>query len=60
MDYSSKNRMRSQNLAIVFGPTLLWPEHESENVAMTTIYQNQIIEFLLLECSTMYPGEFER
>ena len=49
--------MRAQNLAIVFGPTLLWPKvNDAGNVAMTTIYQAQLIEFLILECAKLFPG----
>lgn len=43
------NRMTAQNVAIVFGPTLLRPEMESSNLAMHMVYQNQIVEFILRE-----------
>jgi len=46
--------MQSQNIAIVFGPTLLWPECESLNMAMTTVFQNQVIEFLVQEWIDLY------
>uniref|UniRef100_A0A7M5XIR9 Rho GTPase activating protein n=1 Tax=Clytia hemisphaerica TaxID=252671 RepID=A0A7M5XIR9_9CNID len=54
MSMSSKNRMHSQNIAIVFGPTLMWPETDSINVAMTTVFQNQVIEFLVQEWNDVY------
>ena len=54
MEHSSKNRMQSQNLSIVFGPTLLWPEHESLDMTTTTVYQSLIIELLLLDCETIF------
>ena len=54
--HSSENRMRAQNLAIVFGPTLLWPKvNDAGNVAMVTVYQAQLIEFLILECAKLFP-----
>ncbi|XP_038076068.1 rho GTPase-activating protein 15-like isoform X2 [Patiria miniata] len=49
VDHKDKNRMLPQNLAIVFGPTLMWPRQESFNVALTMVYQNQCIEFILNE-----------
>ena len=41
--------MTVQNVAIVFGPTLLRPETESSNIAMHMVFQNQIVEFILNE-----------
>ena len=50
MENSAKNRMHAHNIAIVFGPTLLAPELEEHgNIAVNTVYQNQIVEFILLE-----------
>lgn len=49
--------MRVQNLAIVFGPTLMWPESDSNNFAldmMLRMQQNQVIEFLLLEYDRIF------
>ncbi|XP_078280532.1 rho GTPase-activating protein 27-like isoform X2 [Rhinoraja longicauda] len=45
--YRSQNRMTSQSMAIVFGPTLLKPEVETGNMAIHMVYQNQIVEFIL-------------
>ncbi|CAG2105273.1 unnamed protein product [Medioppia subpectinata] len=59
-DYSDQNRMHIQNLAIVFGPTLMWPENDSNNFAldmMLRMHQNQIIEFLLLEFDNINQRE---
>ncbi|XP_022099870.1 rho GTPase-activating protein 15-like isoform X4 [Acanthaster planci] len=47
--HKDKNRMLPQNLAIVFGPTLMWPKKESFNVALSMVYQNQCIEFIINE-----------
>lgn len=53
-EYHKQNRMQVQNLAIVFGPTLLRPEEESANIALDMMYQNRIVEFLLLEFSAIF------
>uniref|UniRef100_A0A672H097 Rho GTPase activating protein 27 n=1 Tax=Salarias fasciatus TaxID=181472 RepID=A0A672H097_SALFA len=52
--YGENNRMTAQNVAIVFGPTLLRPEMESSNLAMHMIYQNQIVEFILREYELIF------
>ncbi|XP_032115575.1 rho GTPase-activating protein 12 isoform X3 [Sapajus apella] len=49
-----KNRMTYQSIAIVFGPTLLKPEKETGNIAVHTVYQNQIVELILLELSSIF------
>lgn len=49
MEQSETNRMTAQNLAIVWGPNLMWPRHDSGDIAVNMVHQNQIIEFLLLE-----------
>ncbi|XP_041672206.1 rho GTPase-activating protein 15 isoform X2 [Cheilinus undulatus] len=49
IQYGDDNRMTVQNVAIVFGPTLLRPEMESSNIAMHMVFQNQIVEFILNE-----------
>ncbi|XP_039990871.1 rho GTPase-activating protein 27 isoform X2 [Xiphias gladius] len=49
IQYGEDNRMTVQNVAIVFGPTLLRPETESSNIAMHMVFQNQIVEFILNE-----------
>ncbi|XP_078079929.1 rho GTPase-activating protein 27-like isoform X2 [Mustelus asterias] len=47
IEYRTQNRMSSQSMAIVFGPTLLKPETETGNIAVHMVYQNQIVEFIL-------------
>uniref|UniRef100_A0A8C8HP14 Rho GTPase-activating protein 12-like n=1 Tax=Oncorhynchus tshawytscha TaxID=74940 RepID=A0A8C8HP14_ONCTS len=54
IDHSEENRMTTQSVAIVFGPTLLRPETETWNMAVHMVYQNQIVELILLE----YEGIF--
>lgn len=46
--------MTVQNVAIVFGPTLLRPEMESSNIAMHMVFQNQIVEFILNEYHCLF------
>ncbi|XP_038591788.1 rho GTPase-activating protein 27 isoform X1 [Micropterus salmoides] len=54
IQYGEDNRMTVQNVAIVFGPTLLRPEMESSNIAMHMIFQNQIVEFILNEYERLF------
>ncbi|XP_028263720.1 rho GTPase-activating protein 15 isoform X2 [Parambassis ranga] len=54
IQYGDDNRMTAQNVAIVFGPTLLRPEMESANIAMHMIFQNQIVEFILNEYERIF------
>lgn len=46
--------MSLQNVAIVFGPTLLKPEMESANITAYMVFQNQIIEFILSEFEAIF------
>ncbi|XP_032407303.1 rho GTPase-activating protein 12b isoform X1 [Xiphophorus hellerii] len=56
IEHGEANRMTTQSVAIVFGPTLLRPETETGNIAVHMVYQNQIVELILLE----YEGVFGR
>ncbi|XP_063540980.1 uncharacterized protein LOC134749906 isoform X2 [Cydia strobilella] len=48
--YSERNRMHTANLAIVFGPTLLWaPAEQAHNIAIDCIQQNNVVDTLLTE-----------
>ncbi|XP_061763620.1 rho GTPase-activating protein 27 [Nerophis ophidion] len=49
-----ENRMTVQNVAIVFGPTLLRPAVETGNLAMHTVFQNQIVELILNEYKRIF------
>jgi len=53
-EYSEFNRMQIPNLAIVFGPTLMWPATESTNMALDLMKQNLVIEALLVEYDNIY------
>ncbi|XP_015708646.1 rho GTPase-activating protein 12 isoform X10 [Coturnix japonica] len=54
VENGEKNRMTYQSIAIVFGPTLLKPEKETGNIAVHTVYQNQIVELILLELNAVF------
>ncbi|XP_040922796.1 rho GTPase-activating protein 15 isoform X2 [Toxotes jaculatrix] len=54
IQYGEDNRMTVQNVAIVFGPTLLRPETESSNIAMHMVFQNQIVELILNEYERIF------
>ncbi|KAJ8314319.1 hypothetical protein KUTeg_008880 [Tegillarca granosa] len=56
IDQSKENRMQVHNIAIVFGPTLIWPEKETPNLAANMIYQSRIVEFLLLEFKHIFKS----
>uniref|UniRef100_A0A668AHQ3 Rho GTPase activating protein 27 n=1 Tax=Myripristis murdjan TaxID=586833 RepID=A0A668AHQ3_9TELE len=52
--HGDENRMSVQNVAIVFGPTLLRPETESANITMHMVFQNQIVELILNEYEVIF------
>ncbi|XP_077411050.1 rho GTPase-activating protein 12-like isoform X5 [Vanacampus margaritifer] len=54
IDHGEANRMTTQGVAIVFGPTLLRPETETGNIAVHMVYQNQIVELILLEYESIF------
>ena len=54
MDHSKQNRMEAQNVAIVFGPTLMRPQEEKGNMAANLVMQGQIIEYMLHEYKSMF------
>ncbi|XP_024135370.1 rho GTPase-activating protein 12b isoform X4 [Oryzias melastigma] len=54
VEHGEANRMTSQSVAIVFGPTLLRPETETGNIAVHMVYQNQIVELILLEYDSVF------
>ncbi|KAG1939598.1 rho GTPase activating protein 12a [Pimephales promelas] len=54
IQHGDKNRMTTQSVAIVFGPTLLRPEIETANMAVHMVYQNQIVELILMEYETIF------
>uniref|UniRef100_A0A8C3A6E5 Rho GTPase activating protein 12a n=1 Tax=Cyclopterus lumpus TaxID=8103 RepID=A0A8C3A6E5_CYCLU len=54
IEHGEENRMTTQSVAIVFGPTLLRPETETWNIAVHMVYQNQIVELILLEYENIF------
>lgn len=47
LERSDVNRMTTQNIGIVFGPTLMRPERDNGNMAVNMVYQNQAVELIL-------------
>ncbi|MGH0122498.1 UNVERIFIED_CONTAM: hypothetical protein FKN15_020206 [Acipenser sinensis] len=56
IEHGEENRMNTQSVAIVFGPTLLRPERETGNIAVHMVYQNQIVELILLEYESIFSS----
>ncbi|XP_063125247.1 rho GTPase-activating protein 27 isoform X4 [Rattus norvegicus] len=55
IEHGEQNRMSVQNVAIVFGPTLLRPEMEEASMPMTMVFQNQVVELILHQCADIFP-----
>uniref|UniRef100_A0A2K5S8G7 Rho GTPase-activating protein 27 n=1 Tax=Cebus imitator TaxID=2715852 RepID=A0A2K5S8G7_CEBIM len=55
IEHGEQNRMSVQSVAIVFGPTLLRPEVEETSMPMTMVFQNQVVELILQQCSVIFP-----
>jgi hypothetical protein len=50
--------MHTANLAIVFGPTLLWaPAEQAHNIAIDCIQQNNVVETLLNDYKDIFVDE---
>lgn len=60
IDHSKENRMQVHNVAIVFGPTLIWPETVTPNLAANMIYQSRIVEYCLLEYKNIFRWRFAK
>ncbi|KAM9296537.1 rho GTPase-activating protein 27-like [Gastrophryne carolinensis] len=57
IEHKESNRMSVQSVAIVFGPTLLKPEEEgSNNIAMFMVFQNQIVEQVLIHYKYIFSS----
>ncbi|XP_039224106.1 rho GTPase-activating protein 9 isoform X4 [Crotalus tigris] len=59
MDHSDTNRMTTQNIGIVFGPTLLRHERDVASLIEDMIYQNQVVEMLLTEFASIFETSAE-
>uniref|UniRef100_A0A2K6FNW3 Rho GTPase-activating protein 27 n=1 Tax=Propithecus coquereli TaxID=379532 RepID=A0A2K6FNW3_PROCO len=55
IEHGEQNRMSVQSVAIVFGPTVLRPETEETSMPMTMVFQNQVVELILQQCSDIFP-----
>ncbi|KAM4701678.1 rho GTPase-activating protein 9 isoform 2-T2 [Discoglossus pictus] len=56
MEHSEQNRMTTQNIGIVFGPTLMRPEKELfANIAANMVYQNQVVEHFVTNYEDIFP-----
>ena len=55
-EFKDRNRMQFSNLAIVFGPTLMWPPTHlvSNNLALDMMQQNIIVEALLNNVNQLF------
>uniref|UniRef100_A0A674BDW4 Rho GTPase activating protein 9 n=1 Tax=Salmo trutta TaxID=8032 RepID=A0A674BDW4_SALTR len=54
MEHAKSNRMSTQNIGIVFGPTLMRPERDNANMAINMVYQNQAVELILNEFDRIF------
>ncbi|XP_045155406.1 rho GTPase-activating protein 27 [Echinops telfairi] len=54
IEHREQNRMSTQSVAIVFGPTLLRPEAEETSMPMSMVFQNQVVELILQQCSDIF------
>ena len=62
----TENRMQASNLAICFGPTLIWSTPAADeaasagaggggaNIAINMMNQSQIVEFVLSNCEDVF------
>lgn len=59
-EHSEMNRMTTQNIGIVFGPTLMRPEKEQfANIAANMAYQNQVVENFLTHYEELFGDSQE-
>ena len=58
IEHCETNKMEIRNLAIVFGPTLMWPPAHlvSVNLALDMMQQNIIVEALLNNVHNIFPA----
>ncbi|XP_026778193.3 rho GTPase-activating protein 15 isoform X1 [Pangasianodon hypophthalmus] len=60
MEHSDSNRMTTQNIGIVFGPTLMRPQSDCANMAINMVYQNQAVELILSEYDQIFGSDPSR
>ncbi|XP_065196005.1 rho GTPase-activating protein 15-like isoform X2 [Sycon ciliatum] len=49
-----ENKMQVQNIAIVFGPTMMRKEIESINLAMEMVFRTSIVDFMLRDFHSLF------
>uniref|UniRef100_A0A8C5MFB4 Rho GTPase activating protein 15 n=1 Tax=Leptobrachium leishanense TaxID=445787 RepID=A0A8C5MFB4_9ANUR len=54
VENASVNLMSTQSLGIVFGPTLLATQNDTENMAVWMVYQSQIVELMVMESERIF------
>ena len=61
-EFKEYNRMQVPNLAIVFGPTLMWPPSSlvSQNLALDMMQQNIVVEALLNNVQHIFWSESKK
>ncbi|XP_030634036.1 rho GTPase-activating protein 15 [Chanos chanos] len=59
MEHSDQNRMTTQNIGIVFGPTLMRLEQDNGNMAVNLVYQNQAVELILSEYDFIFGPDLD-
>jgi len=53
IQHSQDNRMLPQNVAIVFGPTLM-SSTANDNLAVSMVQQGQLVEFMIIEMHALF------
>jgi len=51
--HSEKNKMAASNLAVCFGPNVLWPPEESPDFIKHSLKLNMVVEKLILSPEIM-------
>lgn len=46
--YEKENQMNAQSMAIVWGPSLTWPEEDSQDAMLQCTRVNRLIEYLIV------------
>ena len=61
-EFKDLNRMASANLAIVFGPTLMWPPSHltTTNMALNMMQQNMVVEALITAAVPVFAARASR
>lgn len=55
-EHSDANRMTTQNIGIVFGPTLLRHERDAASLVVDMVHQNHVVELFLTEFPSIFGG----